>query len=309
MAVDRRRIRHKKDRLRQLRAFCHVASSGSITRAAEFLELSAAAVSLHVRHLEHEMGTMLFERAGRGVRLNAAGERLYNLARPLVQRMDSLSADYIDQLCDRASGTIHFGANPAIAVFVMAVPLHRFQAVYPAMRLKVRTCSVADGVQRLLDGELEFVVGELDPALRNRRNIVYHHVANYDYVLITAPDHSLAGREGVSLEELAAHSVVVPTSVAGKRQPEDVGVRVFGVDWDNTIEAGRWEVVKGYVEQGLGASIVPSFCVNENDALSAIPLRDGVPGGKYGVITRRGKALTKAARDLVELVAPEYREQ
>ena len=62
MAVNRQRVRHKRDRLRQLQAFCHAARLESISRSAEYLALSKSAVAFHVRELEHELEAVLFER-------------------------------------------------------------------------------------------------------------------------------------------------------------------------------------------------------------------------------------------------------
>ena len=308
MAVDRQRICHKRDRLRQLRVFCRAAQMGSLAKAAEFLELSQPVVSLHVRELEREMDAILFDRTGRGLSLRPAGERLYKLAEPLVRGMDILSAAYVKELGDLTSRRIHFGASPAMATFIVPAHMRRFQALYPAMGLQVRTCLVSEGVQRLLDDELEFVLGENEPSLRNRHDILYHRVADYDLVLIVSPDHPLAGRETVAPEELAAYPAVVPPPSMSRWQREDIGAKCFGVDWNIAIQVGQWEVIKRYVEQGLGASIVPAFCLSESDELSRISLKDCLPTHSYGVITRRSKLLTPATRCLIQLMAPDYPE-
>ena len=73
MAVDRQQIARKRNRLRQLRAFCDAARLGSISKAAERLGVSQPALSIHVRELEYELEAALFERMSWGVRLTAAG--------------------------------------------------------------------------------------------------------------------------------------------------------------------------------------------------------------------------------------------
>ena len=306
MAVERRRIYHKRDRLRQLRAFCRVAQLGSITRAAESLDLTPPAVSLHVRQLEYELAAILFERSGRGVALSLAGERLYRHAEPLVQGMDSLSAAFVEQLTDIDSRPICFGASAAIAAFVLPAYLQRFQELHPELRLRVRTCRLSEGVEQLLGNELDFVVGANEPSVQNRSEILYHHIAYYDVVLITPPDHPLAGRESVTPEELAAHPAVGPPPSTYSRQMQNFAARRFGVDLCVAIEVGRWGVIKRYVEAGLGVAVVPSLCLSENDALSSIPLEGYFPRQSYGVVTRRGKFLSRATTRLLRLMVPDY---
>ena len=72
LTVDRQRVYHKRDRLKQLRAFGHAARLESVTRAGEYLEISQPAVSLHLRELEHELEALLFERHGPKISLTPA---------------------------------------------------------------------------------------------------------------------------------------------------------------------------------------------------------------------------------------------
>ena len=75
----------RRDRLKQLRAFCEAARHGSISSAAMAVGISQPAVSHQVRTLEEEFGVVLFERRGPRIALTQVGERLYESAMPLVQ--------------------------------------------------------------------------------------------------------------------------------------------------------------------------------------------------------------------------------
>lgn len=306
MVVDRQRIYHKRGRLRQLRAFCRVVQTGSIARAADSLDLAPASVSSHLRELEHELDTYLFERSSRGLTLNSAGERLYNLAEPVARDMDRVSGSFVRELGDVLLRRIHFGASQAAIAHLVPAYLQRFQALYPDMRVRVHTCLVSEGVERMLEGELDFVLGPKQPSLRTHPSIVYHHVANYDIVLITAPDHPLAGRKSVAPAEIAACPLIAPKQDLYTESTRQVVAQRFGFDAGATIEVSRWGVIKRYVEQGLGVSLVPSLCLSEKDALATIPLVDYFPTESYGVFTRRGRFLTTATTRLIQLMAPVY---
>lgn len=305
VAADDRHIYHKRKRLRQLRAFCRVAETGSITRASESLDITQSVVSLHLRNLEYELEAVLFERTSRKLLLSPAGDRLYGMVEPLLRRMDGLTAAFAGEIGDALPSRIHVGASQAVATFILPRYLRRFQELCPEVRVRVSVCVVSEGLRRLRDDELEFMLGTDEACLRNQHDILYHLVACYDYVLITAPDHPLAGRESVSLEEIAGYPAVVPNPDMYSRQPGGPAVEPFGVDLKGAIEVGRWGVIKLYVEQGLGISVVPRVCLDENDELSVVSLADELPNRSYGVITRRGKLLTPAARRLVQLIVPD----
>ena len=304
MAIDRRRIAHKRDRLRQLRAFCNVARLGSFSRAAEYEGVSQPAVSLQVRELEYELEEPLFDRARRGVRLTAAGEQLHALAAPIVEGMGALLADFAEQLEDDVSGRVDLAATVAGADFVLPWYVKRFSERYPGVCVRVRNCPLGEGMALLRAGEVEFVVRAREPL--EDHALQYREMLRYNIVLITARDHPLAGRATVTPQEVAEGPVVVPLAGSYGRKLAESAAREFGVEIEAVIEVGGWGVIKRYVERGLGICMVPSICVRDNDPLSVISLENYFAPRSYGVYTRRGKALTAAARRLLELLIPGF---
>ena len=304
MAIGRTRVYHKRDRLRQLRAFCNAARLGSITRAAVHLGLSQPAVSLHVRELENELEAVLFDRGGSGIRLTSAGETLYELARPLVKGMDSLSVNFMERIDDTVAGRLQLAASPVGAAYVLPPYVKRFRDRYPEVRLRVRNCLLSEGVKLLLEDEVEFMLGVKDPYPED--TLEYRQFLPYDIVLITAPEHPLAGRDSVSPEEASAWPAIVPAPGTYSRQSGETAAQQFGVDVKAVISVGGWGVIKRFVEAGLGISVVPSIAVSETDRLSVISLKEHFPTRSYGVFTRRGRFLTPPARRLLRLMIPDF---
>ena len=297
----RRRAWHKRDRTMQLRAFCETARRSSFTEAAAVLGVTQPAVSLQVRELENELGAALFDRDGPGLALTPAGERLYPLAESLVQDMDRLYHDIAERIEDVGAGRIHIAASQAGAAFVLPRYLRRLRDLHPGVRVRVTNCLLAEGVRLLLAGEVEFVLGVRDPFPEEK--LEYRELLEYDIVLITGPDHPLAGRETVSPEEAAEWPSIVPAPGTYSMQYGETAARQFKLASRAVIDVGGWGVVKRYVEAGLGIAVVPSICLSETDTLSVIPLREHFPPRSYGVLTRRGKRLAPAARQLLRLMA------
>ena len=305
MARDRGRIYHKRDRLRQLRAFCHAARFESITRSAEYLSISQPAVSLHVRELEHELEAALFERIGPRVALTEAGERLYRLAMPLVEAMDGLAFTLTGEVEEPASGEVRLCAGPSATAFVLPPYLKRFRDVFPGVRLRVTNRLVRPGLVLLSAGDVDFVVGAKEP---DTEPFAYHGAMTYNLVLITPEDHPLAGRDSVDVQEALQYPAIVPSDGTYNRQLGESIAHRFRAEARVAIEASGWGVIKQYVESGLGISVVPDLCLRKGDRVRMIPFRGCSAARSYGIFTRRGVPLAPLASRLVRMIAPDFPE-
>ncbi len=76
-----------------------------------------------------------------------------------------------------------------------------------------------------------------------------------------------------------------------------------------TLEAGGWEVIKKYVELGLGISIVTDICLTGQEKLVRVPLSQYFPQRGYGLVLRKGKFLSPQATRFVEMLGEVYREK
>ena len=305
MPLDRRRVIHKRNRFRQLRMFCDAARLGSIAKAAEHSGLSPPAVWLQMRELEDELRESLFERGSSANSLTAAGEKLYQLVKPLIEQMEGLFDDFAENIDGDVSGRLAIATSGAGAATVLPPYIRRFRDHYPDVRMRVRNCILDEGIRLLRAGEVEFVLGAHEPDLD--RAFEYREMLSCDIVLITALDHPLAGRETATPSEAAAWSAIMPPPGAYGLQSEETAARHFGLDAMAMIEVGGWGVIKRYVERGLGVCVVPSICIHETDQVSVIPLKYYFPARSFGVYTRLGKPLTVPAQRMLALLIPDPR--
>ena len=304
MVVGRQRIYHRRDRLRQLRVFCRAVEQGSISQAAESLGLSQSAVSLHVREMENELQAILLDRRSSGVTLTPAGHRLYAFAAPLVRGMDELPARFPERLAEDFPDVLRLGSSGVGATFVLPPYLRQFQERYPGMCVQVRNGLFNDPMKLILDGTVEFVLGAMEPYPENLLD--YHPFAPYDMVLITSLEHPLAGRDEVSPEEAAEWPAIVPPGSAYGGRFGQTPARQFGADVHAMIEVSGWRTIKHYVEVGLGISVVPGIVLTKADRLWAIPLDKYFPSRSFGAFTRRGGVLSIPARNLLQLMIPDF---
>ena len=303
MAVDRQRIYHKRDRLKQLRAFCYAAKFESMTLSGEHLGISQPAVSLHVRELEHELEAVLFDRAGPRVSLTPAGEHLYRLAGPLVEAVDRLPATCASELDAPVSGGIHVVAGPSATAFVLPPYLKRFRDEHPGIRTRITGSLVQRGLEMISAREADFVVGAMEPV---SEPFDYHPVFSYDLVLVTPEDHPLAGRESVEIHEATEYPAVVPPAGTYNQQFGESIAHQFAREARVAVETSGWGVIKQYVQDGFGISVVPTLCLTEKDRVRVIPFGEPARNRSYGIFTCRNTPVSPLARRLIRIIAPDF---
>ena len=299
MPDGQQHLRPRKDRLKQLRAFCQAARLGSISRAAERVMSSQPAVSLQVRTLEEELGVLLFERRGPRIALTRVGESLYQLAMPLVEGMDRLPETFAERHHGVDADVIRIGAGETSAGYLLPPYLKQFREHHPDIVIDIRTGTGQQRLEWLRDYELDLIIAAMDIA---PPDVEFHPVHDSCPVLITSLDHPLAGREVVAIEETAAYPFVGHTSRQYVRQVAEVILRLHGVAPDVAVEVDGWGVITNYVAAGVGISFVPDLCLTENDRLWRIPFAGTIPLRRYGAITRRDGLLTGAADRLLRVM-------
>ena len=297
---DRKRLHQKRDRLKQLRAFCHTARLGSISRAAEYVGSSQPAVSQQMRALEKEFGVALFGRRGPHISLVHAGECLYERAMPLVERMDRLPDTFAEQHHGIIPDRLRIGAGQSSAAYILPQYLKRFRERHPEVRVSVKTGSGRRRLTWLLEYEVDIVVGAMDAA---QPDIEFRPFLDSECMLITPEDHPLAGRGSVGFEELAAYPMVAPPPGRYARQVTEQIIRLHGGVPDIAVEVDGWSVITGYVAAGLGIALVPDVCLTEQEQVCRIPFRDRIPVRRYGMATRRDGLVPLAASRLLDVIA------
>ena len=290
---------YKQNRLKQLRAFCHAARLGSITAAAEALFLSQPSVSLQIQALERELDITLFERRGPNINLTPQGDMLYLLAQPLVEGVDKLDETFAAQFGKLEKGELNIAAGEATILYVLPEPIKQFALQYPGIRLKLHNVTGRDGLAMLRANEADFAVG---PILQPEDDINFDPIITYSPMLITPLDHPLAGKRKIRLRDISPYRLILPPSHLSTWQIVDSAFRHHNLVYNVALEAGGLEVIKKYVELGIGISIVTNLCITGKESLATISLTEYFPERSYGIVQRQGKFLTPQARKFIEIM-------
>ena len=296
-------MRYQHNRLQQLRGFCYAAEARSISRAAEQMSLSQPSVSLQIQALESELKTQLFERRGPKLRLTREGEMLLELARPLVDGIDALDDEFASRRDDVVHGSVRIAAGGSTLQYLMPPTIERFMRESPQIDLRLHNVTGKAGLELLRGGEVDIAVG---PMLDTPDDIAFHPVVTYEPLLITALDHPLSQRKRIALKDIARYPLILPPRNQSTYRLVELVFAEHSLSHEVKLEVGGYDVIKTYVQLGLGISIVLSHCVAASDRLFTAPVGRYFPSRTYGVVLRKGRPLTSAARQFIQTMCPDF---
>ncbi len=297
-------VRYKHNRLQQLRGFYYAARAKSISKAAQRMALSQPSVSLQIQALEHDLGTQLFERRGPLIRLTSDGQTLLELARPLVEGVDSLEDEFASRRDSLLRGSVSIAAGGSTLQYILPPFIETFVREYPQIDLRLHNVTGKAGLALLRAGEIDIAVG---PMLDAPPDIVFHPVVCYKPVLITALDHPLALRKRVTLEDISRYPLILPPRDQSTYRFVEMVFAEHSLQYEVKLEVGGYDVIKTYVQLGLGISIVMSHCLTGQEKLHTAPMERYFPSRSYGVVLRKGRSFSPATQRFISTMCPALR--
>lgn len=263
--------------------------------------LSQPSVSLLLAALERELGAKLLTRVGRRMQPTEEGQVLYELARPIVEGVENLDAEFRKRLSGQRIQSLDIAAGTSTIQYLLPPLVKRFRERHPDIPLRLHNVTGRDGLALLRSGEVDLAVGSM---LEVPADLDYAPVYFFDPVLIMPRGHPLAERTEIRIEDLSPHGLILPPKRLTTYRLVDAVFRARGVPYTVAMEVGGWELIKQYVAMGLGISIVTSICLTGREELATHNLRRYFPQRSYGVVIRKGAYLPPPAREFIALIKP-----
>jgi len=194
-------------------------------------------------------------------------------------------------------GRLAIAAGESTIQYVLPGTVQKFAAAHPGISLALNNVTGMDGLQQLRDRRVDFCVG---PLLDTPPDIEFEPVVAFDPVLIASAGHPLSKLRSVSLRQISKYPLILPPRhLSTWRQVELVFLQ-RGLTYEVRLEMGGWEVIKRYVELGLGTSIVMNVCLTGRERLEVIPVKKYFPQRVYGIVKLKGRLLSPQARHFIE---------
>jgi DNA-binding transcriptional LysR family regulator len=232
--------------MRHLRLLFHVIEvvrAGSIRGAAERLNLTPSAMNRRIQDLEAEIGTPLFERWARGVKLTAAGEMFVKYARSQIAEAGRLRSQ-VEDLRGLRRGPVQIACSQALAFDFMAAQIAVFRARHPTVIFDVRVLDHERALAALASYEVELAL-VYSPAIWPTLRVI--KTVPQRLAVIMREDHPLAAQNSVRLSQCAPYPAVFPDRSLGSRQLLDEVATKRDFRFNMLAESNSFEMLRSLV--------------------------------------------------------------
>jgi LysR family cys regulon transcriptional activator len=258
-------------KLNQLRYIVEVARRGlNVSAAADALYTSQPGVSKQIRMLEAELGVPIFERSGKhftgvtrpGAQILAAAER--TLAE--TAGIQSIAAEFADD----QRGSLSIATTHTQARHALPEAVRQFRTRYPRVSLHFHQGTPTQIAEMATAGEVDFAIAT--EALELYEDLVMLPCYRWNRSIIVPSDHPLCNRDPLTLEAVAEHPIVTYVFGFTGRSRLDAAFSARGLKPEVVFTATDSEVIKTYVQLGLGVGIMASmaFDPDHDDGLVAL---------------------------------------
>jgi DNA-binding transcriptional LysR family regulator len=304
--------------VKRLRVLREVATQGSFSGAAEALAYTQSAVSQQIAALERETGTMLLERNARGVRLTDAGRALVEHSDGIFARLAAAEHE-LEAIAGLRGGRVRLASFPTAGATLVPLAIALFSERHPGVELSLVEAEPEEALPRLRAGELDLALTfeystlpTAEYAPLNEDIELVHLLEDRMYVALW-PDHPLAGRRRLKLEQLAGElwSQADCQGLCGKMHV--AACQAAGFEPRVGFQSDDYNVVQGLVAAGVAISLMPELALtNLRDDIVIRSLGKQAPVRRVSAAVLAGGYRSPATEAMVEVLgeaARRYEEQ
>jgi LysR family transcriptional activator of glutamate synthase operon len=271
--------------LRELRCLVTLADMGSITRTAEKLHLSAAAIHKQLKVLEGELGVRLYEKAGRQLRLTQAAEVLLPHIKNLLAQYDA-ALDALSEWKGLKRGVVRIGTGPTMSSYLLPSLLEGFRSLFPEVELFVETGNTQHLLDFLGKGLLD-VTFLISSELLEAPGLLIEAAWDFDFALVS-------GMKALPRRYRLAELQEFPFILYKKGSIfENLIDRYFAENRFRPRVIMRFdtpEAIKAMIRSGLGVSMLPLWVVEaelKNKTLSILRQQEPPLCARVALVTRK----------------------
>ena len=289
-----------------LRLFETVAQERSFSRAGQKLFRSQPAISLAIKRLEADLGVQLIDRSTRTIHLTDAGREVSAYAKRFMSLERKMRLG-LSELRNLRAGKLTIGANESTALYLLR-HVESFRRKHPGIHVELRRSLSSQIPDAVLEGSLELGAISYDPGDPKLR---IHRLYDDRLTFVVSPEHRLANRKQVSIEDLGRETFIAHNVVSPYRARVIETFRRHQVPLNMAIEMPTIETIRRLVQRNLGVAFLPKMCVEQQirtGALREVGVRELGMERTIRIVYPARRKLSQASRAFLLLIGDEVRE-
>lgn len=275
----------------RLKVFHTVASRLSFTKAASELFISQPAVSKHIKELEQELNSKLFERKGNTITLTAAGIILKDNTLPIFEIYRTVETQ-IAALSGQIMGLLRIGASTTVAQYVLPKMLAGFRRRYPTVTLQVKEANTEEIENEILNKGIDVAIIE---GHTKRAEISYTPFLKDELVLVCSSHNPLTKKMIITKEQVLQQKFVLREEGSGtldviKQSLKQIKITL--ADIEPEIRLNSSESIKSYITHSDCIGVLSVHAIHnelKNNTLTILDI-EGLSMQRYfKIVTLQGK--------------------
>ena len=291
--------------LRQLQYLSEVAQQNlNVSRAAKALYTSQPGVSRQIQLLEKELGVEIFVRSGkRLVGITEPGQRILELARGVLGGIGNIRHVGSD-FSGEESGDLTIATTHTQARYALPAVVKKFVARYPRVRVRLHQGNPTQIAEMTISGEADIAIAT--EAIAEYERLAMLPCYAWNRSVIVPPRHALLREKRITLEKIARYPLITYDFAFAGRSQMNSTFAAHGLTPEVVLTAIDADVIKTYVELGLGIGIIAkmAFDPKRDRGLRAIDVAHLFEPSYTKIGIRRGLYLRGYVYDFIELFAP-----
>lgn len=289
--------------------FYEVAQKGSLSGAAESLDVAVSAISRQINQLEKRVGTQLFERSSRGMSLTPAGQMLLKHVRRINLETEA-TFQAIAELNDDTKFPIRVACTQGAAHWLVPTLMAKFSAQHPESRFSIHVSSARAATERVATGESDIGI-TFSTNLTDAVEVLY--ACNAAALAVMSRQHPLAKRKRLKLEEIQRYPLALTDENTSTHKLYRLACNRIGRWVEPRVLSNQAGALHAYVRSSqaiLFASYTSITGILDEYNLVAIPIRNTEMHARVlQVQAMRGRQLTPLMEEFVYWVIRSLREQ
>jgi len=279
-----------------------IASTGSVTRAAERLHLTQSALSHQLRDIESRLGIQLFLRLGKKMVLTPPGERVLGAAKRVLDEIGRTEED-LKLMTQNGKGVLRLCTQCNTGYHWLPPLLQSFHRKFPGVDVQIMVNATDRPIEALLEGQIDLAVvtSEVDD-----KRLAAVPLFQDELVAVVAPTHPFARRAHIEPEDFAEEHLIIYKADRHDSYTFNRILAPAGVEPARVSQVPLTEAILELVKAGLGVSVIARWAIEpaiKSGAVKAVRI------GKRGVyrdwtaVTLRGRVEPKWQKEFVSLLS------